>query len=325
MSDFYERLRAPFPIEDIRFADIGDGKQLRFVEAIKIQERLDEVCGPGGWEVNITLIPHTGVVCELVLWVNGEPHRKSSTSGLESGIKQAETQAFKRVACYAWGIARSQLYDRDDAPPAEAPKSGQPQDSKREGANESEKRTPWKPTGAAKHRPQHTKYRPPKPGTKAVYAWLMAANKKYDSKVGVWECVNHVDKLGFGKRTDEWSEEGIEAARVFLFEKLHDHPLYDGEYDLDRNSPNTDHPENETFRERFPRTDDPHRGSRTLILEQVEAQLRGNGVPVGNKSVNAALRKIAHNANIELPEGFEIHTSDDGQTLYQLAVYFAGD
>lgn len=95
-----------------------DGKRalgLAYADIRAYMERLDEVFGPGGWEVTYSPWRDDRMIATVSAFVNNQWVRKSSTGELDASNRSGndgtviEAQAFKR-ACVMWGIGRY-LYD----------------------------------------------------------------------------------------------------------------------------------------------------------------------------------------------------------------------
>ena len=85
---------------------------LAYIDSRDVQDRLDQVCGPAGWQCRY---PHAGqkTVCEIGIRVGNEWIWKADGAG-DSDVeaeKGALSDAFKRAAV-KWGIGRY-LYDLD--------------------------------------------------------------------------------------------------------------------------------------------------------------------------------------------------------------------
>lgn len=116
--DFFEALAAPFPADRISWrvgATTGDkskGMALAYIDARDVMERLDEVCGPAGWQCRY---PHANgkTVCEVGIKIGGEWIWKSDGAGDtdHEAEKGALSDAFKRAAV-RWGVGRY-LYDME--------------------------------------------------------------------------------------------------------------------------------------------------------------------------------------------------------------------
>lgn len=112
----FDQLKAPFPPDRISWRvgstnkDKTKGMALAYIDSRDVQERLDEACGPGGWQDRF---PHAGTktICEIGIKIDGEWIWRADGSG-DSDIeaeKGAISGAFKRAAV-KWGIGRY-LYD----------------------------------------------------------------------------------------------------------------------------------------------------------------------------------------------------------------------
>lgn len=114
----FEKLRAPFPPERISWRvgsttqDKKKGMALAYIDARDVMDRLDQVCGPEGWQRQY---PHANgkTVCAIGIKVGDEWIWKADGAG-DSDVeaeKGALSDAFKRAAV-SWGIGRY-LYDVD--------------------------------------------------------------------------------------------------------------------------------------------------------------------------------------------------------------------
>lgn len=114
----FDKLRAPFPPDRVSWRvgsttqDKSKGLALAYIDARDVMERLDEVCGPAGWQ---RAYPHANgkTVCSIGLNIDGQWIWKADGAG-DSDIeaeKGALSDAFKRAAV-SWGIGRY-LYDVD--------------------------------------------------------------------------------------------------------------------------------------------------------------------------------------------------------------------
>lgn len=111
MIDF-KALAAPFPPEEVswRLGSVSKEKMrglaLAYLDARNVMDRLDDVCGPAGWQATY---PHanTKTVCSIGIKVGDEWVWKTNGAG-DSDIeaeKGAMSDAFKRAAVL-WGIGR---------------------------------------------------------------------------------------------------------------------------------------------------------------------------------------------------------------------------
>lgn len=121
-DDLFEKLAAPFPPDAIswrvgstnidkqtnapRNGQEARGMALAYLDSRDVQDRLDAVCGPPGWQDDY---PHAGAktVCRIGLKVGDEWVWKSDGAG-DTDVeaeKGALSDAFKRAAV-KWGIGR---------------------------------------------------------------------------------------------------------------------------------------------------------------------------------------------------------------------------
>lgn len=120
-------LTLPFPEGEIDWRIAQAGKKqngqiwancLAYVQARAIMNRLDEVCGPGAWRVDYSMVPSSngidaGVICRLSIKIGDEWVTK------EDGAEQTDIESFKggissalKRAGSVWGIGRY-LYELD--------------------------------------------------------------------------------------------------------------------------------------------------------------------------------------------------------------------
>ena len=118
MPDLLQSLAAPFDPKRISWRvgsttkDKTKGMALAYIDSRDVQDRLDAVCGAGGWQCRY---PHAGqkTVCEIGVKIDGEWVWKADGAG-DSDVeaeKGALSDAFKRAAV-KWGVGRY-LYDLD--------------------------------------------------------------------------------------------------------------------------------------------------------------------------------------------------------------------
>lgn len=111
-------LSAPFPPDKISWRvgstnkDKTKGMALAYIDARDVMDRLDEACGPAGWQCSY---PHANgkTVCSIGIKIGDEWVWKANGAG-DTDIeaeKGALSDAFKRAAV-CWGIGRY-LYDLD--------------------------------------------------------------------------------------------------------------------------------------------------------------------------------------------------------------------
>lgn len=111
-------LSAPFPPDKVSWRvgstnkDKTKGMALCYIDARDVMDRLDEVCGPAGWQCSY---PHANgkTVCSIGIKIGDEWVWKANGAG-DTDIeaeKGALSDSFKRAAV-CWGIGRY-LYDLD--------------------------------------------------------------------------------------------------------------------------------------------------------------------------------------------------------------------
>jgi hypothetical protein len=116
MSELFTKLRAPFAPDRISWRigstthDKSRGLAMAYIDARDVMERLDESCGPGGWQCSY---PHanTKTVCSIAIKVGDEWISKADGAG-DTDVeaeKGALSDSFKRAAV-RWGVGRY-LYD----------------------------------------------------------------------------------------------------------------------------------------------------------------------------------------------------------------------
>lgn len=117
MSEIWEKLKEPFAPDRVswRVGATSDDKglALAYIDARDVMERLDEVCGPGGWQDSYTETAKGRVLCTIRIRIGDEWIAKSDGAGNTDveADKGGISDAFKRAAV-KWGIGRY-LYDVD--------------------------------------------------------------------------------------------------------------------------------------------------------------------------------------------------------------------
>jgi hypothetical protein len=123
MTDIAAKLAAPFDPTIVSWRvgpttkDKSKGMALAYLDARDVMRRLDEVCGPEGWQNEYPWSDGKRVVCRIGIKITAEDRNsfewiwKSDGAGDsdEEGEKGALSGAFKRAAVH-WGIGRY-LYD----------------------------------------------------------------------------------------------------------------------------------------------------------------------------------------------------------------------
>jgi hypothetical protein len=111
-------LAAPFPPEDVEWKpgavtrDKTRGLAMAYISSRAVQDRLDEVCGPGGWRNEFRAAPEGGVLCGISVRVrreDGQAEWITKWDGAENtdveAVKGGLSGAMKRAAVQ-WGIGR---------------------------------------------------------------------------------------------------------------------------------------------------------------------------------------------------------------------------
>lgn len=116
-----KQLAAPFPVGVISWrvgstnGDKTKGMALAYIDARDAQDRLNQVCGPFGWQCRHEVSSDKRVTCHVGIRnpENGEWVWKSDGAGETDyeGEKGSYSDSFKR-ACVKWGIGRY-LYEMD--------------------------------------------------------------------------------------------------------------------------------------------------------------------------------------------------------------------
>jgi hypothetical protein len=112
LPDLFDRLAAPFPPDAISWRvgsttqDKAKGMALAYLDARDVANRLDDVCGPDGWQNRYSHVGQT-TVCEIGLKVNNEWLWKADGAGATDieAEKGQLSDSFKRSAV-RWGIGR---------------------------------------------------------------------------------------------------------------------------------------------------------------------------------------------------------------------------
>ena len=128
MTIDFAALRAPFTPEEICWrigstsADKTRGLALAYVDARAVMDRLDQVCGPAGWQRRYSHAD-SKTICEIGIRVDAEWIWKADGAGDTDfeAEKGALSDAFKRAAA-SWGIGRH-LYSLE-APWVDIERSG---------------------------------------------------------------------------------------------------------------------------------------------------------------------------------------------------------
>jgi len=113
MNESLELLKRPFPVKSISWRvgatskDKAKGIALAYIDARDVMERLDSVCGIGGWQARYPWSDGKKLCCEVGVLVGDVWVWKSNGAGDTDveGEKGAFSDAFKRAAVL-WGIGQ---------------------------------------------------------------------------------------------------------------------------------------------------------------------------------------------------------------------------
>jgi hypothetical protein len=99
-------LKRPFPVAKIRWRQGGGGKELAYITARDVMDRLDEAVGAAYWQTKYQWIGDR-MICELSIKIDDEWITKSDGAGDSNieGEKGGISDALKRAGV-AWSIAR---------------------------------------------------------------------------------------------------------------------------------------------------------------------------------------------------------------------------
>lgn len=105
-DEIYNALSRPWPQGEVKERKGPGNKMLSYVDARQVQNRLDEVVGPGNWQTHFTEVCGN-YCCTLSVKIDGEWIAKSDGAGGTSieGDKGGFSDAFKRAAV-SFGVAR---------------------------------------------------------------------------------------------------------------------------------------------------------------------------------------------------------------------------
>ena len=113
MTDLFEKLAAEFPRDAIHWraqSMTNDGSKalaLAYLDARDVMDRLDEACGPGGWQNECVETAKGRMIGKISILVDGQWITKCDGAGDTDveGEKGGISDALKRAAVL-WGIGR---------------------------------------------------------------------------------------------------------------------------------------------------------------------------------------------------------------------------
>lgn len=113
MTDVVTRLSMPFPADAVSWRpgsmtkDKTKARALAYLDARDVMERLDDVCGAGGWQCEYVPMPNGTTCCRIGILIYGHWVWRSNGAGNTDieGEKGGYSDAFKRAAVL-WGVGR---------------------------------------------------------------------------------------------------------------------------------------------------------------------------------------------------------------------------
>jgi hypothetical protein len=208
--DLFAALAAPFESQDLK-ARSQQGRQVYYITARTVMNRLDNVLGPENWWDEY--VPsENSVLCRLTIRLpDGSTLTKSDAGGYagmaDSGDddKSGYSDAFKRAAV-KFGVGRH-LY-RDGIPTFASP-------GNRTGHGPAATDQPRSPTGNPVHTPRSAG---PRTG-RALFAWSKEQEQR--SEVSLLKHLNHWAKLQeFPSRIVDWDADQVSQAYEEACRKL---------------------------------------------------------------------------------------------------------
>jgi hypothetical protein len=101
-----QKLKKPFPVKSLKWRQGPGGKELVYIDARLVQERLDDVMGTD-WQCKYTEVSDKQAVCNIGLKIDGEWIWRADGAGT-TNIEEEKgmlSDAFKRAAV-RWGIGK---------------------------------------------------------------------------------------------------------------------------------------------------------------------------------------------------------------------------
>lgn len=210
-QDIYDRLIEPFPPEVVKHRPQG-GRQLAYIDARDVAERLDEVLGFENWWDNYIPGEHS-VQCALTIRLpDGSTVTKIDAGGYAGMQDQGDddksgySDAFKRAAVKI-GVGRH-LYQDAKAPQRAQQRPQQPAGASR--GNQEERRPPERQQAQGGHQEARQYDGPPKTG-RGLFAWTKDMEQKHD--IGLLKYLNNWSKLmEFPGRMVDWDADQVRQA-----------------------------------------------------------------------------------------------------------------
>jgi Rad52/22 family double-strand break repair protein len=246
---FWRALLAPFHDHELSEVDGRGGKKFTYVDSRALMNRLDSVCGPLGWDITYRetgrgYIARMGILCptdEIDAWVwhykeDGGGHegmtKKVAGENVEdtdNDEKSAFTNATRRVAQNAWGIARY-LYRKGiptfldpNARPLTDPVAQPP-------AAPPDPATPSKAAqgGNGQQRP-YDNFKIPPPG-KPVFAWAKEMEKVFETRL-TDGMAREGEERGWGRTFADWNKEQVNTIATAAIRFIRELPTYKGQFE----------------------------------------------------------------------------------------------
>ena len=206
--DLFAALAAPFESHEVKVRQAQGGRQLHYITARTVMNRLDDVLGPENWWDEYEPLEHS-VICKLTIRLpEGSTVTKSDAGGYAGMADQGDddksgfSDAFKRSAA-KFGVARY-LY-RDGVPAFARDRNGEP-------AVEAPA-----PTASGRER---SKGRDQAPRTgKALFAWAKQQEERHG--VALLKYLNNLGKLHeHPGRMIDWDADQVALAYDEAIRKL---------------------------------------------------------------------------------------------------------
>lgn len=225
--DLFAALAAPFDSNDVKIRS-QNGRQLHYITARTVMNRLDEVLGPENWWDGYRP-GENSVLCELTIRLpDGSTLTKCDAGGYagmaDSGDddKSGYSDSFKRAAV-KFGVARY-LY-RDGVPtfvrertPGVEPAEASPAQAPAPAATSGTSTTAARPAASGSSSSVANGGNPPRSG-KALFAWTREQEQRYS--VGLLKYLNGWAKLQeFPGRMVDWDAEQVNLAYAEACRKL---------------------------------------------------------------------------------------------------------
>jgi hypothetical protein len=199
-AEVYSSLMAPIVGEKSRQG--AQGRNLAFVSASQVMNRLDDVLGPENWEDKYEAVPN-GVICTLTLTMPDAYQISKQGFGGFAGMddegddfKSGESDALKRAAA-KHGVGR---YLRGDGVPAFAAGRFEGYHAPAQGQSTS--------SGGGGGGGQQTNYNCP-PNGRALFAWMKDREQEFG--VHVLDAINNHPQIKniFPQRMTEWDQNQV--------------------------------------------------------------------------------------------------------------------